>query len=36
VFYLSPAEAVSRFGYAGANGVIMIYTRGNGPTVRGQ
>jgi hypothetical protein len=33
VFYLRPSEATTRFGTAGANGVILIYTRGNGPTV---
>lgn len=36
VFYLRPSEAASRFGTAGGNGVILIYTRGNGPTVRPQ
>jgi hypothetical protein len=34
VIYLRPTEAASRYGGAGANGVILIYTRGNGPTVR--
>ena len=34
IFYLRPSEAAARFGTAGGNGVILIYTRGNGPTVR--
>jgi len=34
VFYLRPSEATTRFGSGGANGVILIYTRGNGPTVQ--
>jgi hypothetical protein len=34
VIYLRPTEATARFGGAGANGVILIYTRGNGPTVQ--
>jgi hypothetical protein len=36
VSYLRPSEAASRFGTAGGNGVILVYTRGNGPTVRSQ
>jgi hypothetical protein len=36
VSYLRPAEATARFGTAGGDGVILIYTRGNGPTVRAQ
>jgi hypothetical protein len=34
VIYLRPGEATARFGGFGANGVILIYTRGNGPTVQ--
>jgi hypothetical protein len=34
VIYLRPAEATARFGMMGGNGVILIYTRGNGPTVQ--
>jgi hypothetical protein len=34
VFYLRPSEAASRFGMQGGNGVILVYTRGNGPTVQ--
>jgi hypothetical protein len=34
VFYLRPSEASARFGGVGADGVILIYTRGNGPTVQ--
>jgi hypothetical protein len=33
VIYLKPTDATGRYGLAGANGVILIYTRGNGPTV---
>ena len=33
ITYLRPSEATARFGTAGGNGVILIYTRGNGPTV---
>jgi hypothetical protein len=34
VIYLRPGEATARFGGAGATGVVLIYTRGNGPTVQ--
>jgi hypothetical protein len=34
VIYLRPTEAAARFGGAGANGVVLIYTRGNGPTAQ--
>jgi hypothetical protein len=36
VSYLRPAEATARFGTSGGSGVILVYTRGNGPTVRAQ
>jgi len=34
VFYLRPSEASAHFGGVGADGVILICTRGNGPTVQ--
>jgi hypothetical protein len=34
VIYLRPVEATARFGLIGGNGVILIYTRGNGPTAQ--
>jgi hypothetical protein len=33
VIYLKPTDATGRYGLAGSRGVILIYTRGNGPTV---
>jgi hypothetical protein len=33
IIYLKPSDATGRYGLAGGNGVILIYTRGNGPTV---
>ena len=33
VIYLKPTDAAGRYGLMGANGVVLIYTRGNGPTV---
>lgn len=33
IIYLKPTDATGRYGLAGQNGVILIYTRGNGPTV---
>jgi hypothetical protein len=33
VIYLKPSEAMGRYGSLGANGLVLIYTRGNGPTV---
>lgn len=33
IIYLKPSDASGRYGLAGQNGVILIYTRGNGPTV---
>jgi hypothetical protein len=32
VIYLRPADAFARFGYIGQRGVLLVYTRGNGPT----
>jgi hypothetical protein len=34
IIYLKPTDATGRYGLLGQNGVILIYTRGNGPTVR--
>ncbi|MFL5542011.1 MAG: carboxypeptidase regulatory-like domain-containing protein [Longimicrobiaceae bacterium] len=34
IIYVKPTEAASRYGYLARNGLILIYTRGNGPTVR--
>ena len=33
IIYLKPDDAFGRYGPAGAGGMILIYTRGNGPTV---
>jgi hypothetical protein len=33
IIYLKPTDATGRYGLLGQNGVILIYTRGNGPTV---
>jgi hypothetical protein len=33
IIYLKPSDASGRYGLAGANGVVLIYTKGNGPTV---
>jgi hypothetical protein len=33
IIYLKPTDASGRYGLLGQNGVILIYTRGNGPTV---
>jgi len=32
IIYLKPNEAEGRYGYAGRYGVLLIYTRGRGPT----
>lgn len=34
VIYLRPTEAFARYGYVGQRGVLLIYTRGNGPTAQ--
>jgi hypothetical protein len=34
IIYVKPTDAASRYGYLARNGIILIYTRGNGPTVR--
>ena len=34
VIYLRPADAYARYGYIGQRGVILVYTRGNGPTAQ--
>ncbi|MFL5385155.1 MAG: carboxypeptidase regulatory-like domain-containing protein [Longimicrobiaceae bacterium] len=34
IIYVKPTEAASRYGFLARNGIILIYTRGNGPTVR--
>jgi hypothetical protein len=33
IIYLKPSDAFGRYGSAGSGGMILIYTRGNGPTV---
>jgi hypothetical protein len=32
LIYLKPGDAMGRYGSQGANGLLLIYTRGNGPT----
>ena len=34
IIYLRPSDASGRYGLLGQNGVVLIYTRGNGPTVQ--
>ncbi|MFL5381784.1 MAG: carboxypeptidase regulatory-like domain-containing protein [Longimicrobiaceae bacterium] len=36
IIYLKPNEGEGRYGYAARHGILLIYTRGNGPTVRPQ
>jgi hypothetical protein len=36
IIYLKPTEAAGRYGFLARNGIVLIYTRGNGPTVREQ
>jgi hypothetical protein len=36
IIYLKPTDAAGRYGFRARNGIILIYTRGNGPTVREQ
>jgi len=33
IIYLKPTDGAGRYGYAARNGILLIYTRGNGPTV---
>jgi len=32
IIYLKPGDAMGRYGYAARHGILLIYTRGNGPT----
>lgn len=34
IIYLKPGDGEGRYGYAARHGILLIYTRGNGPTVR--
>jgi hypothetical protein len=36
IIYLKPTDAAGRYGYRARNGILLIYTRGNGPTVHEQ
>ncbi|MFL5539421.1 MAG: carboxypeptidase regulatory-like domain-containing protein [Longimicrobiaceae bacterium] len=32
IIYLKPTDGAGRYGYAARNGILLVYTRGNGPT----
>jgi hypothetical protein len=36
IIYLKPRDAMMRYGFLGERGVLLVYTRGNGPTVGGE